>query len=152
MRAKHHLLTLLFCFVFMIPSLEAQIDQRYGAMGRRRLTPQAQQAPEKPKPMTAEEMVDAEMPKITEAVELTDFEQAILRSILTKYVQQRIEVQILDLGPDKTREAFEAINANQDAELKASLPEDRYNALKEYRENGGKKPKEKKKKKKKNKS
>ncbi|NER11148.1 hypothetical protein SAMN06265375_104136 [Muriicola jejuensis] len=152
MRAKQHFLTILFSIIFLIPSLEAQIDPRYGNMGRRRITPQTQQAPEKAEPMTAEEMVEAEMPKIQEAIELSDFEEAVLRSILTKYVQQRIEVQILNLGPDKTREAFEDINIKQDEELKASLPEDKYLALKEYRENGGKKPKEKKKKKKKNKS
>ncbi len=92
------------------------------------------------------------MPKIREAIEFSEFEAAVLRSILTKYVQQRIEVQILNLGPEKTREAFETINLNQEEELKASLPEEKYNALKEYRDNGGKRPKEKKRKKKKNKS
>ncbi len=131
---------------------EAQVDPRFRSMGRRNLAPQAQEPPEKAKPQTAEEIVEAEMPNILKAVEFSDFEQAVLRSILTKYVQQRIEIQILNLGPEKTREAFETINLNQDEELKASLPEEKYNALKEYRESGGKKPKEKKRKKKKNKS
>ncbi|GGD37895.1 hypothetical protein [Muriicola marianensis] len=153
MRTKHHFFLFLFSTLFLIPSLEAQVDQRFGAMGRRRLAPQTQTAtPREPENLTAEEMVDAEMPKIREAIEFSEFEAAVLRSILTKYVQQRIEVQILNLGPEKTREAYETINLNQEEELKASLPEEKYNALKEYRDNGGKKPKEKKKKKKKNKS
>ncbi len=153
MRTKHHFFIFLFSALFLIPSLEAQVDQRYGAMGRRRLAPQTQAAPpEKAENLTAAEMVDAEMPKIREAIEFSEFEAAVLRSILTKYVQQRIEVQILNLGPEKTREAFETINLNQEEELKASLPEEKYNALKEYRDNGGKRLKEKKRKKKKNKS
>ena len=135
-----------------ISSAEAQINQPYGSMGRRRQAPQTQQTPEKPQPMTAEELVDAEIPKILEAVEFSDFEQAVLRSIFIKYVQQRIETQILNLGPEKTREAYESIRVDQDEELKASLPEEKYQALKEYLENGGKKSREKKKKKKKDKS
>jgi hypothetical protein len=137
----------LFIAIFALPStLEAQINSRYGPMGRRRMASQVQEAPEKAQPMTAEELVDAEMPKITEAIDLNEFEQAVVRSILTKYVQQRIEVQILNLGPEKTREAFESIKINQDEELRASLPEDKFLALEEYRENGGKKSKKKKKK------
>jgi FPC/CPF motif-containing protein YcgG len=94
-------------------------------------------------------MVAAEMPKLTKAMDLNEFEQAVVTSILTKYVQQRIEAQILDLGPEKTREAFENIARNQDEELKASLPEEKYEALINYQKNGGKKVKSKKKKKKK---
>jgi hypothetical protein len=101
--------------------------------------------------LTAEEMVANEMPKITEAIGLNDFEQAVVSSILTKYVQQRIELQILDLGPEKTREAYEIMRTKQEEELKAGLPEEKYNALLDYQENGFKKAK-KKKKKKKNKS
>ncbi len=94
-------------------------------------------------------MVAAEMPNIIKVIDLNEFEQAILTTILTKYVQQRIEAQILNLGPEKTREVFENINIKQDEELKISLPEEKYNALLEYRENGGKKVKSKKKNKKK---
>ncbi len=129
--------------------MEAQYN---GAMGRRRIVPQSQEPQKKPEPMTADEIVAAEMPKITEALSLNDFEQAILKSILTKYVQQRVEVQILNLPPEKMREAFEKINRNQDEELKASLPQDKYDALVEYQKNGGKKVKSKKRKKKKDKS
>jgi len=135
-----------------VPVVQAQYNQPYGASGRRRMAPQTQEPQKKPEPLTADEMVDAQMPRITEALALNDFEQAVLKSILTKYVQQRIEVQILNLGPEKTREAFEKINLNQDEELKASLPEDKYDALIEYQKNGGKKVKSRKKKKKKNKN
>ncbi|MBT8284187.1 MAG: hypothetical protein HKO75_02300 [Flavobacteriaceae bacterium] len=121
-------------------------------MSRRRIAPQTQDKPEPAEPMTAEELVEAEMPKLLEAIEFSEFEQAILKSILTKYVQQRIEIQILKLEPEKTREAYEQINLKQDEELKASLPADKFEALKEYRENRGKKSKSKKRKKKKNKS
>jgi hypothetical protein len=142
----------LIFFLGVSTALEAQVNPRYQSMGRGTMASQAQIPQEKEQPKTAEELVEAEMPKINEVVEFSDFEQAILRSILTKYVQQRIEVQILNLGPEKTREAYEIIHRNQEEELKASLPEEKYNALKSYFENGGKKPKDKKRKKKKNKS
>jgi hypothetical protein len=135
-------------FVGTIPVLQAQYGSPYGATGRRRIVPQTQEPREKAEPMTADEMVAAEMPKLTKALSLTDFEQAVITTILTKYVQQRIEVQILNLSPEKTLEAYEKINLNQDEEFKASLPEDKYEALVEYQKNGGKKVKSKKKKKK----
>jgi len=148
MRAnQHHFFLILFFFAATFYA-EAQ----YGAMGRRRIAPQTQDKPEPAEPMTAEELVEAEMPKLLEAIEFSDFEQAILKSILTKYVQQRIEIQILKLEPEKSREAYEQINLKQDEELKASLPADKFEALKEYRENRGKKSKSKKRKKKKSKS
>jgi hypothetical protein len=136
----------------MVPVLQAQYNRNYGATGRRRLAPQSQEPQKKAEPMTADEMVAAEMPNITKALALNDFEQAVLKAILTNFVQQRIEVQILNLGPEKSREAYENINRKQDEELKASLPADKYEALVEYQQNGGKKVKSKKKKKKKNKS
>jgi hypothetical protein len=145
-------LTFIILFFGMIPVLQAQYST-YGSTGRRRpIAPQSQEPREKPEPMTADEMVAAEMPNITEALALNDFEQAVLKAILTKYVQQRIEVQILNLGPEKTHEAYENINRKQDDEFKASLPADKYEALVEYQQNGGKKVKSKRKKKKKNKS
>ncbi|MBT8280624.1 MAG: hypothetical protein KJO16_03530 [Muriicola sp.] len=148
MRPNRQYIILLLFLLGISVYAEAQV----GAMGRRRITPQTQTPPEKAEPMTAEELVEAEMPKLLESIEFSEFEQAILKSILTKYVQQRIEIQILKLSPEKTREAYEQINLSQDEELKASLPEDKYEALKAYRERGGKKAKSKKRKKKKNKS
>ncbi|HMB61441.1 MAG TPA: hypothetical protein VKN36_00110, partial [Eudoraea sp.] len=90
-----------------------------------------------------------EMPRLTEALELNEFEQAVVSSILTKYVQQSIELQLLKLDPDKTREGMDNIRTKQNAELEAGLPEEKFNAIKELQENGFKKKKEKKKKKKK---
>lgn len=134
----------------MTPVLQAQYSSTYGANGRtRRLAPQTQEPREKAEPMTADQMVATEMPKLAEAIDLNEFEQAIVTAILTKYVQQRIEAQILNLGPEKTREVFENILRKQDEELKVSLPEEKYKAFVEYQENGGKKVKAKKKKKKK---
>jgi len=152
---KSILNTLVFVILFLgvVPDIQAQYNRTYGATGRRRsIAPQSQEPREKAAPMTADEMVAAEMPNITEAISLNDFEQAVLTAILTKYVQQRIEVQILNLSPEKTREAYENINRKQDEELKASLPEEKYDALVEYQQNGGKKVKSKKRKKKKNRS
>ena len=146
-----HILVLLFIFM-AIPVLQAQYGPTYGAMGRRRnIVPQAQEPQKKTEPLTAEQMVANEMPKITEAIGLNEFEQAVVSSILTKYVQQRIELQILNLEPEKIKEATDLIRIRQEEELKAGLPEDKFNALQELQENGFKKKKTKKKKKKKNK-
>ena len=155
MRSLQRILFFLTFSLCAVTIVEAQADPRFRSMSRRTMASQAQQQQplEKDQPKTAEELVEAEMPKILEAVDFSEFEQAILRSVLTKYVQQRIEAQILNLGPEKTREVYESINRNQDEELKASLPEEKYNALQAYLERGGKKQKDKdKKKKKKNKS
>lgn len=121
--------------------------------GRRNSIPQVQHEPEEPEPMTAEQIVDAEMPNITEALDLNAFEAAVLSSTLKKYVQKRIELQILQLEPDQMRESMEKITMAQDAELKAGLPPEKYEAFVEMQKNGVKKTqKEKKKKKKKDKS
>lgn len=102
-------------------------------------------------PPTAEELVDEQMPSITEALGLDPFEQAVVRTSLVESVQQRIELQILQLEPLKMKEEVEKIKRRQDAELKAGLPEDKYEAFMELQENRFKAKKKKKKKKKKNK-
>ncbi|MFT0715192.1 hypothetical protein [Flagellimonas lutimaris] len=101
-------------------------------------------------PPTAEEIVDEQMPSITEALGLDPFEEAIVRTTLVQSVQQRIELQILELEPLKMKEEVEKIQRRQDAELKAGLPEDKYEAFVELQENRfrAKKKKDKKKKKK----
>ncbi|MCE2612003.1 hypothetical protein LVD13_03400 [Flavobacteriaceae bacterium D16] len=104
------------------------------------------------KPLTAEEIVAQEMPKITEAIDLNEFEQAVVGSILTKYVQQRIELQLLKLEPDQMREGFEKIQKNQEEELRAGLPEDKFLAFEELAKNKFQVKKKKKKKKKKSKT
>ncbi|WP_318308256.1 hypothetical protein [Flagellimonas crocea] len=99
-------------------------------------------------PPTAEELVDEQMPAITEAIGLDPFEQAVVRTSLIQSVQQRIELQILELEPLKMKEEVEKIKRRQDAELKAGLPEDKFEAFQELQENRFKPNKKKKKKKK----
>ena len=120
----------------------------YGYGRQRSAIPQAQETPKKEEPKTAEELVDAEMPSITEALELNDFETAVLSSVLKKCVQERIEAQILKLPPEKMREVYENITKRQDEELKAGLPIEKYEAFVELQKNGVSKTLKKKKKKK----
>ena len=128
----------------------------YGYGGQRSAIPQAQETPKEEEPKTAEELVDGEMPSIKEALQLNEFETAILSSILKKYVQERIEARILKLPPEKMREVYENITLRQDEELKASLPLEKYEAFVELQKNGVaktlKKNKKQKKKQKKNKN
>ena len=128
-----------------------QYNNRYNPYGRGRSTvPRGPAEPERePEKLTAEEIVANEMPKITEALELNDFEQAVVSSILSKYMQQRIELQILQLPDEQTLDKHKQIKENQEEELKAGLPEDKYNKMLELREEGYNKLKKKKKKKKK---
>ena len=124
----------------------------YGYGRQRSLSSQPDTTPEPPKPKTADEIVDEQLPTITETLELNAFESAILGSVLKKYVQQRIEMQILKLSPDKMREGYEKITANQDEELKAGLPPEKYEAFVEMMEKGLQKSKKEKKKEKKRKA
>jgi len=152
-KVSKHILVVLFIFM-AIPVLQAQYGPTYGATGRRQsVVPRTQEPMKKAEPMTADEIVANEMPKIIEALALNEFEQAVVSSILTKYVQQRIELQILKLEPEKIKEATDLIRIRQDEELKAGLPEDKFKALQELQKNGFNKKKTKRKKKnKKNKS
>ena len=113
--------------------------------------PQVDQTPEKEDPPTAKEIVDSQMPTIKETLGLNAFEEAVMTSVLTKYIQQRIELQILQLDQDKTRAALDDILENEDAELKAGLPEEKYEAFKQLQKDGFQKTKKKNKKNKKNK-
>lgn len=121
---------------------------RYGR--QRSMVPQAGPTESKKDetPPTAEEIVDGQMPSITEALGLDPFEQAVVRTSLVQSVQQRIELQILQLEPLKMKEEVDKIEKRQNEELKAGLPEDKYNAFLELQENRFK-PKKKKKRKKK---
>ena len=121
----------------------AQFNQGMGrgmgrnGMGRQRSAiPQAQHAPEPPKPKTSEEIVEDQMPSITEALVLNDFEAAVMSSILKKYVQERIEAQILKLPPEKMTETFTDIAERQDEELKMSLPPEKYEAFLDLMKDG----------------
>jgi hypothetical protein len=136
-----------------IYSTHAQMG-RYGTFDNQRSSLPRGPGPEvqKEDPKTAEELVAAQMPMITEALDLNDFEQAVVSSILNKYVQQRIELQILELPKDKAREAYEKIAENQKAELKQGLPPEKYEGFMDLIENGKKSKKGKKDKKKKKKT
>lgn len=147
---------LVFLLLAIMPLANAQYgynngyNNRYN-QGRRSVIPRTPEPERKPENLTAEEIVDREMPKIIEAIDLNDFEQAVVSAILTKYVQQSIELQILKLPADKAREAAEKIRENQKEELQAGLPEEKFNKLVELQKQGYKKLKKQKKKKKKKK-
>ena len=87
-------------------------------------------------------------------VEHSPEERGVVSSILTKYVQQRIELQILNLPREQSMAAYEKIAEDQDRELKQGLPAEKYEAFLDLQENGfkGKKKKKKRQKKKKNKT
>ena len=149
---KKHSCLLLLVLLFCAPMAEAQYGYGNRYYGRQRsAVPRADEPEKKAEPLTAEQIVDNEMPQLTEALELNDFEQAVVSTILTKYIQQHIELQLLKLDADQTREGLEKIRTNQEAELKAGLPEEKYNAFVELQKNGFKKNKKEKKKKKKKK-
>ena len=141
-----------------IYSLEAQYrtGNPYGRQnspyGRQNsIVPRADDPQEEPKALTAEEIVEEQMPKFVEAAELNPFEEAVLSSILTKYIQKTIELRLLELEPQKTKETLEKIRKDQNAELKAGLPEDKYNIIMEIQEKGFRKVQTDKKKKRKKK-
>lgn len=146
--------------------LSAEIQAQYGYGGRgygygsgygygygrqRSAVPQIEENHKEPEPMTADQIVDAEMPGIAEALELNEFEKAVLSSVLKKYIKERIEMQILKLDADQMRAGMEKITKKQDEELKAGLPIEKYDAFVEMQKNGLKKTKIQKKKEKKRK-
>ena len=88
--------------------------------------PQVQEPQKEPEPLTAEQYVDEQMPKVVETLELDPFEEAIMRSTLVKYVQKRMQLRILNLEPQKMKEAFEKLSQEQNEELKAALPEEKF--------------------------
>lgn len=151
MKTKVKYIVALVVIFLAFTDIQAQYGNGYGNGygGRQRNTmPQTPSPQEEPKALTAEQIVDNEMPNITEVVGLNPFEEAIVRTILTKYVQKRIELQILKLDPEKTRTAMENIVKDQEEELKASLPEEKYEAFAQLQKDRFKSKKKKKKKKK----
>lgn len=143
-----HITVLLTVGLVGLQSVSAQYGygNRYGR--QRSTVPQAQEAPREPEKLTAAELVDERMPSITEALELNPFEEAVVRTTLTKYVQKKLELQILELEPQKMREEYVKLGKLQNEELKAGLPEDKYEAYLELEKNRFKAKKKKKKKKK----
>ncbi|MGJ8658580.1 hypothetical protein [Cellulophaga fucicola] len=139
-------------FVLSVSTVEAQYGYGNGynnGSGRGRVRNQMPQTQsnEKPKPLTAEEIVELQMPKITEVIELNSFEQAVLSTTLTKYIKKYMELQILKLEGDKMRESIEKLQKEQSEELKAALPKEKYDAYVALEKEGFKKAKKKKKKK-----
>jgi len=161
--------TFLFAlFALLLAGVELQAQYGYGGGGYgyggygsrggygygrgRSSIPQAQEPQKEPEKLTAEQIVDNEMPSIAAALELNEFETAVLSSVLKKYVQERIEMQILKLSPEKMREKMDKITERQDEELKAGLPIEKYEAFVEMQKKGvAKTTKEKKKREKKSK-
>lgn len=107
-----------------------------GGRGRSSIPQAGPSTPKAPEPKTAAQIVDGEMPAISETLGLDPFETAVLSTTLKKYVQERIELQILKLTPDKMREAYENITIRQDEELKAGLPLDKYEAFVQMQKDG----------------
>ncbi|SIS56293.1 hypothetical protein SAMN05421766_102748 [Zobellia uliginosa] len=137
---------LLFVLLFTSPELVAQYGYGSGGYGyggggygygrQRSAIPQVQETPKAPEPKTAEQIVNDEMPGIAEALELNEFESAVMSSVLKKYLQKRIEMQILELSPEQMREGMEKITKAQDEELKAGLPIEKYEAFVEMQKKG----------------
>ncbi|MEJ6547753.1 MAG: hypothetical protein ACI9KR_001160 [Arcticibacterium sp.] len=152
---KSILKSLLF-LVFMSICLESYGQFGMGNMGRdpysgrrQSLAPQEPMRQDKPENLTAEQLVDAQMPSLTETLGLSVFEEAVVRTILVNSVQKRIQLQLLKLDPEKTKESAERIQKEQEEALKNGLPIDKYEAFVALQEDGFKKPKKKKKQKKK---
>ena len=67
---------ILFLGVSVMALAQFRNNNRFGRQQRSAI-PQATTPPEEPKPKTADELVDEQMPKITEAIGLDPFEEAI---------------------------------------------------------------------------
>jgi len=127
-------------------------QNRWGRQRRGSAIPEAQTPPPEPEKLTAEEYVEKEMPELIEVMELDAFEEAVVRTVLTNSVQKRMELQILQLEPQKMKEELQKIKQQQDEELKAALPEEKFQIYLELIENRSKAKRKQKKKKKKSKS
>lgn len=152
MKKTAHLLSFLALFIFSNECI-AQFGNPYGnRFGRGRTAiPQAQTPQKEPEPLTAEEYVETQMPKLVETLELDPFEEAVMRSTLVKYVQKRMELQILQLEPQKMKEEFEKLGKQQNEELEVGLPPEKYEKYLELIENPSKAQRESKKSKRKRK-
>jgi len=153
--SRSYLVTL--CVALLFVSL-AEAQYGYGRNGygngygrQASRIPQGPAPDTKEEPLTAEELVEKEMPKIVEILGLNEFEKAVVSTTLTKYLKQRMELQLLELGPEKTKEGMRKISEKETADMKAGLPEDKFQAFVELREDGVKKTVKKNKKKKKKK-
>jgi len=141
---KKNLKLVLVLFILLISAQETSAQYGTGGYGygnrdmygrRMSVVPRGMTEMRKePENLTAEQIVAQQMPAFKEALGLTAFEEAILRSVLTKYVQQRIELQILKLDPQKMKEQYVLIQENQENELQQSLPAEKFEAYMELQE------------------
>lgn len=144
---KH--LVALFAIMLLSAEIQAQYGRGYGGQGygygsgygygygrQRSAVPQIEEERKEAEPLTADQMVDGQMPAIAEAIDLNEFESAVLSSILKKYVQARIEMQILKLDEDQMRAGMEKLTLKQDEEIKAGLPPEKHEAFVELMKNG----------------
>lgn len=152
MKKLIHILPL-FVLLFLATECVAQFGNPYGnRYGRGRTAiPQTQTPQKEPEPLTAEEYVETQMPKLVETLELDPFEEAVVRSTLVKYVEKRMQLQILQLEPQKMKEEFEKLGKMQNEELEAGLPPEKYEAYLKLIENPSKAQRESKKSKRKRK-
>ena len=153
-----------FLLLILLTSLSTETFAQFGMGGmgmgrnpytgrRQSLAPQGPVRQDEPENLTAEQIVDLQMDAFKEALDLSAFEVAVLRTILVNSVQKRIELQLLKLTDvDQKRAAVEKIDKEQEEALKSGLPADKYDAFIALQEEGFKKNKKKKKKRKKNKS
>ncbi|WP_276166571.1 hypothetical protein [Zobellia alginiliquefaciens] len=162
---KNNIPYVILFFVLLLTSPELMAQYGYGGGGygyggggygggygrQRSAIPQVQDTPKEPEPKTAEQIVNDEMPNIAAVLELNEFESAVMSSVLKKYLQKRIEMQILQLTPEQMREGMEKITKAQDEELKAGLPIEKYDAFVEMQKKGMQKTKKEKKREKKRK-
>lgn len=151
---KLNLSLLIFLLGALLSSeLHAQfMNQNRFGRGRSAIPRGPTAAEQEPEKLTAEEIVELEMPKLIETMSLDPFEQAVVRTVLVTSVKKRMELQILQLEPKKMREEYEKTIKQQDAELEASLPPEKYKIYLEMRENPSKTKRKQKKKKKKEKN
>jgi len=151
---KTHIRHLIVLFILLLGASEIQAQYGYGYGGGgygyggygsrgmygrgRSAIPQAgpTASQKEPEPKTAAQIVDDEMPAIAKTLGLDEFEKAVMSTTLKKYVQERIELQILKLPTDKMREAYEKITVRQDEELKAGLPLEKYEAFVKMQKEG----------------
>lgn len=136
MNTKMNIRYLIVLFIFFLTASEtqAQYGNGYGRSSgaynsQISSIPQAQDIPKEEVPKTATQIIDTEMPSIVASLELDPFEEAILSTTLKKYMQERIELQILKLPNDKMKEAYEKIAKKQDQELRAGLTIEKYDAF-----------------------
>lgn len=146
MKSAFHILLFGACVLLTAP-VQAQWGNPYG-YGRRSAVPNTPTPQKKQEPPTAEEIVDLQMDRLTEDLGLDVFEQAVVKTIMVKYVKKRLDLQHQQLDAREVREVLDDLQQQQDNEFKTSLSPEKYEKYMSLRESNSKKKKRKKKKKK----